>query len=162
MGKELAGHLAQWGRMQDAQHAQTVQMCGGPESASKAGLGQPQYVVGKINGEPGDPAALSHWWARRAREWDLRGSAGRYVTFHDLRHTFITFALESGVDVVTVAALAGHASAKMTLDTYADSLVSARVSAMDQLDRLFSGNAVPGPAAVLPTETVTPDQSQAL
>lgn len=162
MGRDLAGQLAQWKRRQDAQHAQAVQMCGGPERASKAGLGQPQYVVGKVNGEPGDPAALSHWWARRAREWNLTGTAGRFVTFHDLRHTFITFALESGVDVVTVAALAGHASAKMTLDTYADSLVSARVSAMDQLDRLFSGNAASAPAADLPTDGGGQGQRHAL
>ena len=41
------------------------------------------------------------------------------LRFHDLRHTFATLALQSGVDVKTVSGMLGHFSAGFTLDTYA-------------------------------------------
>ena len=40
------------------------------------------------------------------------------VRFHDLRHTFATLALQTGVDVKTVSGMLGHYSAGFTLDTY--------------------------------------------
>ena len=40
------------------------------------------------------------------------------VRFHDLRHTFATLAMQSGVDVKTLASMLGHYSAGFTLDTY--------------------------------------------
>ena len=41
-----------------------------------------------------------------------------HVRFHDLRHTFATMALSSGVDVKTLSSMLGHFSAGFTLDTY--------------------------------------------
>ena len=41
------------------------------------------------------------------------------MRFHDLRHTFATLALSSGVDVKTLSSMLGHYSAGFTLDTYA-------------------------------------------
>ena len=41
-----------------------------------------------------------------------------HVRFHDLRHTFATLAIQSGVDVKTVSGILGHYSAGFTLDTY--------------------------------------------
>lgn len=40
-------------------------------------------------------------------------------TFHDLRHTAVSLAIRSGANVKVVQQIAGHASATMTLDTYA-------------------------------------------
>lgn len=42
----------------------------------------------------------------------------KQVRFHDLRHTFATVALQSGIDVKTVSNMLGHYSAGFTLDTY--------------------------------------------
>ncbi|MDO5699719.1 MAG: site-specific integrase [Dermatophilus congolensis] len=55
----------------------------------------------------------SNW--RRAVRWDETGCGRRP---HDLRHTAATLWLLAGVDIKTVAAWLGHASAKLTLDTY--------------------------------------------
>ena len=40
------------------------------------------------------------------------------LRFHDLRHTFATHALASGVDVKTLSGILGHTRAAFTLDTY--------------------------------------------
>ena len=45
------------------------------------------------------------------------GAAGG-GSFHDLRHTFATHALTSGVDVKTLSGILGHTRATFTLDTY--------------------------------------------
>lgn len=40
------------------------------------------------------------------------------IRFHDLRHTFVTHALTSGVDAKTLSGILGHTNASFTLDTY--------------------------------------------
>ena len=40
------------------------------------------------------------------------------IRFHDLRHTFATHALASGVDAKTLSEILGHTNASFTLDTY--------------------------------------------
>lgn len=40
------------------------------------------------------------------------------IRFHDLRHTFATHALASGVDAKTLSDILGHTKASFTLDTY--------------------------------------------
>ena len=41
-----------------------------------------------------------------------------HVRFHDLRHTFATMAISSGVDVKTLSSMLGHFSARFKRDTY--------------------------------------------
>ena len=40
------------------------------------------------------------------------------LRFHDLRHTFATHAMKSGVDAKTLSGILGHTNASFTLDTY--------------------------------------------
>ena len=40
------------------------------------------------------------------------------IRFHDLRHTFATHALASGVDAKTLSGILGHTDPSFTLDTY--------------------------------------------
>ncbi|MCU1508892.1 MAG: integrase [Glaciihabitans sp.] len=42
------------------------------------------------------------------------------MTIHDLRHTAASLAISAGANVKAVQRMLGHASAAMTLDTYAD------------------------------------------
>lgn len=50
---------------------------------------------------------------------DILKSAGLPdIRFHDLRHTFATHALTSGVDAKTLSGILGHTNASFTLDTY--------------------------------------------
>ena len=48
----------------------------------------------------------------------LKRADCKRLRFHDLRHTFATHALASGVDAKTLSGILGHTKASFTLDTY--------------------------------------------
>ena len=48
----------------------------------------------------------------------LKDAGLEHLRFHDLRHTFVTLALQNGVDVKTVSSMLGHFDAGFTLRTY--------------------------------------------
>ena len=48
----------------------------------------------------------------------LKSLGMEHMRFHDLRHTFATMALQSGVDIRTVSGMLGHADPGFTLRTY--------------------------------------------
>lgn len=52
--------------------------------------------------------------------WGLTGTQGRRVTFHDLRHSSVTAAIEASGDgaVESIAANHGHSDVTMTLNVY--------------------------------------------
>ena len=60
------------------------------------------------------------------------------LSFHALRHTFATRALESGMDVKTLSDILGHKSATVTLNRYAHSLMEHKQTAMDKLGNMLS------------------------
>lgn len=78
------------------------------------------YVVGTIDGRFLDPTILSRTWKGLAESFELTGTQGRRVNFHDLRHSFATRAIANGADVKAVAAVLGHKDAHVTLNMYAD------------------------------------------
>ena len=62
---------------------------------------------------PMDPSAAYHRLKTLLRYAKLPS-----IRFHDLRHTFATHALTSGVDAKTLSTILGHTNASFTLDTY--------------------------------------------
>ncbi|SNS55116.1 Phage integrase family protein [Rhodococcoides kyotonense] len=50
----------------------------------------------------------------------VKRSGVQKITPHDLRHTTASLAVSAGVNVLALARMLGHTSAKVTLDTYAD------------------------------------------
>jgi integrase len=70
-------------------------------------------VFCRTDGGSRDPDAVSHQFA------DLVGLARLpKIRLHDLRHTHATLALQAGVHPKVVQERLGHASVKVTLDTY--------------------------------------------
>lgn len=61
---------------------------------------------------------LSPGTAYRRMKTLLRYAELPPIRFHDLRHTFATHALTSGVDAKTLSGILGHTNASFTLDTY--------------------------------------------
>ena len=80
------------------------------------------------------PGTLCRQWKSVAELLGLKGSEGRRVTFHDLRHTWATVAVASGVDIKTVASNLGHANAAMTLNIYASADPDAKRHAASIMD----------------------------
>ena len=62
----------------------------------------------------------------------------RHLTFHALRHTFASRAMEQGMDVKTLSVLLGHYSVSFTLDTYAHVLNDHKVAGMALMEDLYT------------------------
>lgn len=60
------------------------------------------------------------------------------IRLHDLRHTFATLALQSGVDVKTVSSMLGHYDAGFTLSTYAHATERMQEEAAEKMGSLMS------------------------
>ena len=78
------------------------------------------------------PCALSR------RFCAVKSGAAGGGSFHDLRHTFATMALQNGVDVKTVSSMLGHYSAGFTLDTYAHVTTDAQLKAAQTMGNILS------------------------
>lgn len=61
-------------------------------------------------------------------------------SFHALRHTFATRALECGMDVKSLAQILGHKNPDITLKRYAHSFAEHRGAMMNRLGRLFTAD----------------------
>jgi integrase len=75
------------------------------------------------------------WQAMRACE---RKAGVPRIRFHDLRHTHATFLLRQGVHPKVVSERLGHASVKITLDTYSHVLPDTQAEAVRAMERVFS------------------------
>ncbi|MHC2999964.1 tyrosine-type recombinase/integrase [Microbacterium sp. HJ5] len=66
------------------------------------------------------PNSKDGWFAGAVKRARAEDSTFPRVTPHDLRHTAASLAISAGANVKAVQRMLGHASAAMTLDTYAD------------------------------------------
>ena len=62
------------------------------------------------------------------------------IRFHDLRHTFATTALQSGVDIRTVSGMLGHADPGFTLRTYTHTSNPMQVKAAETIGSVMGKN----------------------
>ncbi len=60
-----------------------------------------------------------------------------YHSFHSLRHTFATRALECGMDIKTLSEILGHKSPVITLNRYAHSIFEHKIKMMDLVGKLL-------------------------
>mgnify|MGYP000727255467 CR=1 FL=1 len=60
-----------------------------------------------------------------------------HFTFHALRHTFATRALERGMDYKTLSAILGHYSVAFTMGTYVHSMDEHKRNEMNKMDDMF-------------------------
>lgn len=72
------------------------------------------------------------------------------VTLHDLRHTAASLSVATGTNVKVIQRMLGHASAAMTLDTYADLFDNDLDVVADALDQARSSAVVGGMWATAP------------
>lgn len=84
-----------------------------------------------------NPGSLGKRWKAFAEQEGIVGTEGRVCTFHDLRHTWATVAVASGMDIKTVASVMGHANAAMTLNVYASADPEAKRRAAGVIDAMI-------------------------
>jgi integrase len=91
-------------------------------------------LVFKGNGDFLDPSTLTkHHFAAL-----LKAAGLPPMQFHDLRHTYITHALEDGVMPHTVSEIVGHSSAAFTLSRYASVTRGMHDAAVEATNRRYS------------------------
>lgn len=101
------------------------------------------YVLGDIDGAPMTPHAVSLSWRKRCIRLNLVGVNGERPKFHDLRHTYATYAISSGADVVSVSKILGHAQVSTTLDIYAADDMEAKRLTMKKAEATLLASAQP-------------------
>lgn len=80
------------------------------------------------------PENFAKWW----RKW--RGRHGLDgIGLHQLRHTFATYLVAGGVDLVTAAGIMGHGSTQMLDRVYAHVVPENKARAMDTIGDLMFG-----------------------
>ena len=80
----------------------------------------------------------------RRRIWlpAVEKSAGRYCTFHDLRHSHAALLIAQGEHPKVIPERLGHASIKTTLDTYGHLFDGLDEAAADRLEATYAANDV--------------------
>jgi integrase len=89
-------------------------------AAECAGKRPEQLVFGDGDRHLRSPDSRDGWFVNAIARAKLTDAAFPTLTIHDLRHTAASLAISAGANVKAVQRMLGHASAAMTLDTYAD------------------------------------------
>ena len=125
------------------------------QDAQRKLLGLPtesdQWVFTRADESPWEPGAFSLMFARLVKRHKMP-----HVRFHDLRHTFGTLALASGVDLKSVSAALGHSSISITANVYVHAVEALQRDAADRIDALL-GSSV-SPTVPLPFPTAVPQR----
>ena len=72
------------------------------------------YIVMLRRGYPVEPKTMQDCFQRIISKAGIK----EHITFHGLRHTFATRAVEQGVDIKTLSVLLGHSDVSFTLSRY--------------------------------------------
>ena len=113
--------------------------------SSKRTIPLPAFLVAKLkarkswggffinkNGNWVDPAVYTRRYKKILEELDIP-----YRSFHAIRHTFATRALEVNMDVKTLSEILGHSSPVVTMEIYAHSLPEHKKKQMDKIGKLY-------------------------
>lgn len=84
----------------------------------------------------GPPAGNKSWLSGAVERCQKGDETFPRITAHDLRHTAASQAISAGANALVVQRMLGHASAAMTLDTYADLFDSDLSAVADRLDAI--------------------------
>lgn len=114
--------LMQWKAIQDTDRAAAG------DAYIESGM-----IVTNPNGGYIEPRTFSDYYHQILQ----MAGIGHY-TFHALRHTFATRALEQGMDFKTVSALMGHTSVAFTMDSYTHVLDEHKREGMKLMEDLYT------------------------
>jgi integrase len=96
-------------------------------------------VLATFDGKPQSPGAVTKAWARA-----VEGIGMPDAGLHSLRHVHASMLIAAGTDILTVSRRLGHASVKVTLDTYGHLIAGSDDKAAAVLDAEFGSKMVAG------------------
>jgi integrase len=94
------------------------------------------YVFANSFGNPYEPRTYTDLYKKILKQCELDNNSN--VTFHTLRHTFATRALEAGMDIKVLSVILGHADVSTTLNRYAHVLEDHKKESMNKLNGLYN------------------------
>lgn len=100
--------------------------------------GNTEYVVTDQQGKYIEQSTFKKYYNRMLDKCSITG-----ITFHALRHTFATHALEKGMDKKVLSEILGHASVSFTLDTYAHVLNTFKRENMELMNDIYTEEKAP-------------------
>lgn len=101
----------------------------------EVGGGEMDYIFPSRDGfTPIGKTTIYGWWTRDTK---AAGIVGRKA--HELRHTWATMALDSGMDVKVVSEILGHSSVSITLEVYRHVTATDKRAAVDAVSRRIEG-----------------------
>lgn len=126
---------------------------GSPKTHERRSVSYPQFLAAPLEdacaGKSGDqlvfgagtlhlrtPKSTTGWFWSAVKKCQRDDPAFPTVTPHDLRHTAASLAISAGANPKAVQRMLGHASAAMTLDTYADLFEDDLDAVSDRLNRV--------------------------
>ena len=92
----------------------------------------PEYVIGTKTVSITEPRVMQYKFQKYMKELAIEGA-----TFHTLRHTFATRAIEVNVEVKALSELLGHASVQTTLNRYVHSSLAHKRANVEKLNSFF-------------------------
>lgn len=91
-----------------------------------------EFVVTNMQGKYLDPKTFKNYYNRMLSKCGISG-----ITFHALRHTFATRALEKDMNVKVLSEILGHYSVAFTMDTYAHVLTKFKRDNMELMNDIY-------------------------
>lgn len=79
----------------------------------------------------------------------LKYLVGRSVHVHSLRHTYVSFLLANGIEVLTISKLIGHKDPTITLNTYSHLLQEKEIEDFQRIKTIFRSNLGQNPSKSL-------------
>lgn len=67
----------------------------------------------------------------------IKKLVGRPVHIHSLRHTYVSYLLANGIEILTISKLIGHKDPTVTLNTYSHLLEEKEAADFDKIKKLF-------------------------
>ncbi|WP_242258165.1 tyrosine-type recombinase/integrase [Streptococcus thoraltensis] len=88
--------------------------------------------------KPNDLNRVCHGTSNTASNKAIKRVTGRNVTNHSLRHTYASYLIYKGVDLISVSKLLGHENLNITLKVYAHQIDSLKAKNDNRTKEIFS------------------------
>lgn len=111
----------------------------GEQSATIGAANKSNLVFCNPSGKPFYPTTVTHYLKTIVKQLGLPN-----LSFHDLRHSYATYALAHGIDYKTLQVYLGHSNAAFTIQAYPQSTMEMKRRSAEIIGNLLSSKMKPG------------------